>query len=59
LSCVNLYVRPFRVKSVKQGSGGEPFATLCKIWPVRDLNSRLVAHEARALSEAVIIIITV
>jgi len=28
-------------------SGGEPFAKLCKICPVRDLNSRPPAHEAR------------
>jgi len=34
----------------KCSSGGELFATLCKIWPFRDLNSRLSAHEARALT---------
>jgi len=31
-------------------NGGEPFARLCKIWPVRDLNSRPPAHEASALT---------
>jgi len=31
-------------------SGGEPFATLCKIWTVRDLNSKPPTHEARALT---------
>jgi len=28
-------------------SGDEPFATLCKIWPVRDLNSRPFARGTR------------
>jgi len=31
-------------------SGGEPFATLCKIWPVRDLNSRPPAYKVRAIT---------
>jgi len=31
-------------------SGGEPFATLCKIWPVGNLNFRPPTHVALALT---------
>jgi len=34
-------------------SDDEPFATLCKIWPVRDLNSRSSACVNRSTIEAV------
>jgi len=32
-------------------SGGESFATLCKIWPVLDSKFKPPVHEARALTD--------
>ena len=41
--------RATQLLSKKYRSGGEPLATLCPIWPVRDLNLRPPAPETNAL----------
>ena len=44
-----LHLEATQLLSKKYRSGGEPFATLCPIWPARDLNIRAPTPETNAI----------
>ena len=46
----SLHLQAAELLSTKYRNGGEPLATLCPIWPTRDLNLRPLAPETNALS---------